>query len=381
MVKPFLISILTFLILLSTHVFAKKQTEPPEINLSLSKETVWQREQVILTLRVTTDDLLARLDRQEFEQNGLTIIPFKLKENEQNNKLTLSYQWIIFPFVAGDHTLNLPRIRFRPNSGRPIKLVLPQPSLTVRTLPIYVPPTMPVGRVKLDSSWENGFIIPSKRLLVWNIKADSSQVSPQTLPAISSLLRSSESLDLLPPKRKLVVAKSGKGLEHQQQYQVPVKAKQMGFLDLPEISIQYFDPENGKLKTAIAKSPFVMVLNRWLLGLIGFLLLALTIFMLRKIILSLNILLTRNKLKKAAITSLKQSKNYQDIRHALKQYAFAQNVDENLDENVTLEQFASKTNKETRQLINQLQTLEFSKEPADHSQLKLLAQELANSLA
>jgi len=61
-------------------VFAKENVQQqPEINLSLSKQSVWQRQQVIVTLTVTTKDLLARLDSQEFAQNGLTIIPTDLK--------------------------------------------------------------------------------------------------------------------------------------------------------------------------------------------------------------------------------------------------------------------------------------------------------------
>ena len=256
MVRQLAFFILLFIQAISPPAFANKQQEKLTIDLNLSKETVWQREQVIITLEVKTKDMFARLDREDFKQDGLSIVPFDLEQEEKGKDLTLRYQWAVYPFIRGEQQLKLPRIRYRPNSGRPITLSLKPLFLKVLSLPIYVPPTMPVGKISLNSQWDNGHIILSRRIQHWNILADSIGVAPQTLPAITRQLRSNNSLQVLPPQRTSKIVKTRGGvlsnnqtkLIRSQIYQVPLKALSMGILKFPEVSVQYFDPELGSCR-------------------------------------------------------------------------------------------------------------------------------------
>jgi len=331
--------------------------EKPEVKLSLSKNNIWQREQTFLTLEVISKDMLSRLDKEEFKQNGLSITPYNLDKVERNNKLHLILKWKIFSSLAKDQALALPRIRYRPNSGRPIKLELPELLLKVKPLPIYIPPTMPVGKIKLHSEWKNGLIIPTRKIVEWNIKVNSSQVAPQTLPAISRLLRSSESLQILPVKRFPESSKT-------QRYQIPVKAVSMGKLDLPKIEVRYFDPGTGRLKKATLNKPFVVVLNQWLLWLIAALLIGLLLFFVVKITPWLQQLLKKHRLKKQALQLLKQAKNYPQIRGALGKYAVAKDWGMNMTLDSFMQNYRKNNSNEKNIeiLINKLQKYQFAAE-------------------
>ncbi len=326
-----------FLMALIALLASPCQAAEPEINLSLSKERVWQREQAIVTLEVVSNDKLSRLEADEYRQTGFTIVPFELEKTETEEAIRLILKWAIFPNLKTKQPIELPRVRYRPSSGRPKSLKLPQLFLKVRPLPIYVPPTMPVGKVSLKSDWSNGSIISSKKMFEWRIFAESTQVSPQTLPAITQQLVSTANTQILPLQRSIKTLKKDNGVTHQQQYQIPIKALKMGTLKLPEVVVQYFDPETGKLKKVGLKRQFSLVLNQWLLWLIALCLLAILVVSTLKFVPKLKQFYQRRKSKHQALQSLSKAENYQQIRASLQQIAIA----DNLPANMTLDLFAA----------------------------------------
>ena len=344
-----------------------------QVNLSLSKETVWQREQVIVTLEVITNDTFARLDSDEFEQNGLTIIPSNQKGTETKNELKIVKQWTIFPFLAGDQVIALPRIRYRPNSGRPITLELPQKILSVLKLPIYVAPTMPVGKVELESKWENGSVISTNTLYEWNIIAKATRVAPQTLPAISKLLRSSESLNILPFKKSIET----RGGVLNSVYRIPFKVSSLGSLALPDIKVQYFEPESGKLEKVVLKQPFVFVISPWLIWSIVIVLFIGFIFVILRVFPYLQMLISKHKIRKDALNALANARDYQEIRSALSLYTKAMGW----GENITLDQIAfnigvKQLKSDVESIIEKLRGSEFSSEGRDKLEIKKQASAL-----
>ena len=329
----------------------------PQVHLKLSKNNVWQRQQVLISLDVVTDDPFARLDSQEFALKGFTVIPFKQQRTTVKNETILSMKWAVFPFVVGDYHLELPRIRYRPNSGRPEKLTLPTLPIKVRRLPIYVPPTMPVGEIELESSWNNGLWVSTKQLLDWNIKVIANNVVKQTLPPLSRQLKTTESLQIFPMQQTSQTQQSDQGIINQQLYKIPLKALSSGKLELPNIQIQYFEPESGKLQKASIKPPFVIALRYWMQWFLVLLLVALL-----KITPKLNSIHRKFLNRQQALQALKQAENYQQIRSAINRFS----ITKNWEENITLSEFVQHWEKENsndtrlRTLLESLKAQQFS---------------------
>ncbi len=369
---------LLFLFCLTLQPVAAKESEQPKVKLSLSKTTVWQREQIVMTLKVISKDTLSRLGSEQFSQNGFDIVAYKQELVEKDEQLHLTLKWLIFPFIEGEHPLTLPDIHYRPNSGRAIKLEIPTQIIQVKALPIYIPPTMPVGKVTLESDWKNGWLISSKKLLEWNLWVSSSQVTKQTLPAVSRLIKSNSSLQILPLKRHLKTFKKGGGVLYKQNYEIPFKATSQGILVLPEIGLSYFDPELGQIRKVTLNSPFVLVLNTWQIMLLGLVLLLLFIFISLKLLPIITKKLEQRALRKKALILLSTATNYQQAKTALSQ--FAQSKD--WQANTSLDQFAVQCqqykNIDIHDLIAQLQQVEFSQDTNEN--LAMLTKKLSSKL-
>ncbi len=370
----------TVYLLLSLLLSTSAWSEIPEPTIKLSVENVWQRQQLIISVTVETDDPFAKLRIDDFKQEGLVIIPLTKETIEINRNgmphYSLSEKWAVFPFIAGEHQIHLPRIRYHPNSGSLKTLIIPDFPLKVRQLPLYVPPTMPVGQVTLQSDWGEGLLINTKSLVHWQLMVTGLGIARQTLPSISRQVSTTDSYDVFPAQYKTEVIETEEGIAHQQILTIPLKATQSGRLQLPVITIQYFNPVLGKLQIEQLKPPFVIALNKWLIGFIGLIGLALSISLV--LLLSYKI---KNGLRKRAryhqvLSQLEKAETYPQIRDALNQFAIIQGWRSNL----TLSEFEAlwRQDKSTsiglETDINKLLKHQFARE--NKAELKLIAQSL-----
>jgi hypothetical protein len=336
----------------------------PVIKLSQSAQQVWQRQQVLITLEVITDDPFARLEVDSFKQQGFSIIPFDLQRVESNKQTILTLKWAIFPFVSGKHLLQLPRVRYRPNSGRKQTLALKTPSLTVRRLPVYVPPTMPIGKIELVSYWDEGWLVSTGELLEWKLKVIGNGVAEQTMPPLSRQLTSNQSAKIFLLKSTKSTFKTDAGINQQKFYTIPLKASNSGLLNLPNIEVQYFEPNSGKLEKVFLNPPFTLALNKWL-----------QIFIIISFVVLLGVLITigfknlkrvyrKRKKQKQALHKLSQATDYAQIRTALNQFTSAKGWGENLALERLPMLHAHQGEKSTRlkDTVNKLQAIEFSQQ-------------------
>ncbi len=361
------IVMLGLLLLMSSFTNAK---EKPQISLTQSQESVWQRQQVIITLEVKTDDPFSRLEIDSFQEKGLTIVPYKQQRIENKEHVLLIKKWAVFPFIAGNRMLKLPEVVYRPNGGRKQKLALKELSLNVRKLPVYVPPTMPVGNISLISTWDNSWLTSPNNLLEWKIQVKGEGVAQQTLPPITRQIVNQKTLRFLPAKSNQKTLFLDQGITNQISYSIPLKATQSGLVDLPIIDVQFFEPVSGKLQKTQLSPPLILSLNKWLQGLItifalfGLIILFVILFRIFK-----QILLKLVK-RRQAFKALSEANDYQEIRNALNQLSKSYGWGNNL----SLTEFLSKWQREfgdsaeLEQTLNNLKAFQFSKEQSLEAQ-------------
>lgn len=370
-------SILLLLFLSSATVSAK---EKPQVTLEQSAQSVWQRQQVLITLTVKTDDPFSRLEIDDFHQKGFVISPFEQQRIEKDNTVLLIMKWVIFPFISGKHTLQLPEILYRPNGGRKQPLDLKALSLQVRKLPVYVPPTMPVGGIRLQSQWEESWLTTPHNLLEWQIQVDGKGVVQQTMPPITRQLISTPSLQFLPTQNTHELIRLDQGINSQLKYKIPLKMTRSGKLNFPSIKVQFFEPISGKLQTAQLTPPFVLSINKWVLGLLILLILASFSIFLIFLFRVLRKRLIRFAQRKRALKQLAQAVNYQQIRDALNQFSIAHGWQENGSLTSFLANWKNTfgNNPTLSNVFDKLQAHEFSKNNDD--ELKNIIQLLVKAL-
>lgn len=349
-----------FLLLLTFSCTSAK--EKPHVTLTQSADQVWQRQQTLITLTVKTDDPFSRLEIEPFQQKGLNIIPYKQKRTEYKDHVLLTMKWVVFPFVAGTQQLTLPKIVYRPNGGRKQVLDIETPSLDVKRLPIYVPPTMPVGSIHLNSQWTNHWLVPPNNLLSWQLNVLGKGVAKPTMPPITRQIINNESLQFLPTKNKRSIVFSDNGITNQLSYSIPLKTTKNGIVDFPNIKVQYFEPISGKLHTEKLSPPFVLSLNKWLqvviivLVLLGSVILFTILFKVVKQIIFIS------AQKRRALKLLAQAKNYAQIKAALNQFSNAKEWQNNATINSFLIHWEGEygTSPELSNALKKLQKCEFS---------------------
>ena len=358
--------------------------ETPEPTVTLFAEEVWQRQQLIMTVAVETKDPFAKLRIDAFKQEGLEIVPLA-KEKVEINKdgithYILSKKWAVFPFIAGEQMIHPPRIRYHPNRGSLKTLKVSDLPLKVRPLPIYVPPTMPVGTIKLKSSWNEGLLISTKNLVQWQLTVTGAGVAKQTLPSISRQLTTTHSYDVLPVQHETKIIAIEQGIAYQRMLTFPLKATQSGRLSLPIITVQYFEPSSGKLQIAQLKPPFVIAMNKWVTRLLGLIALAISISLLLFVSYKIKSYLRKRVQYHQALSLLKEADTYQQIRTALNQLALTQGWHENL----TLSEFSVLWEREygarsgIEAEINKLLQYQFAQKKK--AEVKLIAQSLLNKI-
>jgi len=351
-----------FLLILLLFSFSAQAKERPQLTLTQSAETVWQRQQVLITLEVKTDDPFSRLEVDLFEQKGLSIVPYEQQRIENKDHVLLTMKWAIFSFIPGKQTLQLPEVVYRPNGGRKIKLDLQALSLQVKRLPVYVSPTMPVGKITLKNEWYESWLVTPNNLLSWKIQVEGEGVAQQTMPPISRQITNNKSLQFLPTKKDREIRLLDKGITNQFSYHIPLKANKSGMLDFPAIKVQYFEPVSGKLQTTKLSPPLVLSLNKWLLGIIIVLLflgILILFFVLFKIFKQLYV---KSIQRKKALKQLTEANSYLQIREAINQISLSHDWDDNLSLSMFLAHWERKFGKSSplEKTIEQLQAQQFS---------------------
>jgi len=353
------ISTLLLMIFVFSFAHAAENFKPVPI-ISLSQSEVWQRQQIILTLAIPTPDEFARLEVEELDLSNFEVIALPFERSEITgikNQYTIKIGWILYPLVAGQYEIELPQVIYRPNGGRKIKLKIPPQKLSVKSLPSYIPATMPVGEVLINNSMSPeklGGIYNTQTLLNWNIELITKNVLPQTIPPILRQVKSSEALDVFPETLDKKVIKTYKGLQNELRYQVPIKALKSGKLDLPALSIQYFDPDDAKLKRAKSEPLNYWAVNYYLQWFIFVILVLGLLFALLKLFqLSYRSFSARQKIR-LAVQKINQAENIQQLRAALHELSKAKGW----GDNATLQELLKSWKKQVGESIQLQSSLE-----------------------
>ena len=239
--------------------------------------------------------------------------------------------WAIFPLLSGKFTLELPMIRYLAGGKTQRRFFLPHISIQVRELPAYIPPNMPVARVRVASEFMTNGLLRTGHMAYWNITLSADGALAYWLPPILHHMQSSNRIEYLPAKSWPSVQIDAGGAHAQVVHQVPFKPQRIGNLEVPQLKIQYFDPDTGRIETVYHRTPTLFTWNIALFAVVFLLLMFLLIKGRKRIAQQYKF----NKQKRSAINSLENANSPQQILMALRQLA----VVEGWPANITISDF------------------------------------------
>ncbi len=347
----------------------------------LSSTEVWQREQILISLTLSTAEEFATIKSGDLPVDGIEITALPVKrvwiENENGGKSRITAGWSLLPLRPGSSEIELPPIEYHLSGVVRRVFHLPKVKLKVRPLPSYLPPTIPVGKVDIHSSITSEGLV-SKRLLYtddlayWNISIKSKSLSPYWLPPILRQIKSSDSIQFFPAISHRSMQPDHMGVHGRVDHTVPFKPLKNGFTDIPSLKIQYFDPATGRLETLVhaAEKPFSAGIISRLLAI-----LLLSVFILALLIAVFHHLRKRiryRKLHQQAISLIRQASTCKDVIAGLRLAGSAEGWPANLSLTDWLARWKKKyqSGPELDQALESLALLHYGHENEMNSQKK-----------
>lgn len=221
------------------------------LDSELSTTRPWQRQQVLLRITITTADAFASLHSEPPQLPGFetVLLPPHRQPVRVNGKpgARLAIGWALFPLQPGTQQLELPAILYRVGGVTQRRYYLPPLALQVRPLPPYLPPTIPVGRVRISSQVQPTRLIRPGHLGFWTINLEAPDLLPAWLPAVLRQLKDTDAIHYLPAKSRRRLTPAATGVNAEVSHVIPFKALRNGPLALPVLEVQVFDPERGRL--------------------------------------------------------------------------------------------------------------------------------------
>ncbi len=249
---------------------ANVRSEPLRVRHQLSSATPWVRQQVLLTMEVITPEPHASLRLDPPSLPGVEVVPLPPSsepvQTAAGPRTRLRAGWALFPLAPGAYRLDLPPVHYRLDGGTRRLFPLGPVELAVRPLPPYVPPTMPVGRVALASRLEPAGLLHKDHLAHWHLTVSAPAVPAPWLPPVLRALKSGPALRYLPAQSVLETSPDGSGVHALAEHTVPFRPLADGRLALPQLEVQYFDPDSGRLERVVHVPPRPLVLGipaRW----------------------------------------------------------------------------------------------------------------------
>lgn len=302
-----------------------------EYSARVSATEVWQREQILYTLDIVTTDRFASLRADETPFDGFESISFAPRRLPlDDGRVRLRISWALYPLAAGKHILQAPAVAYR-LSGVEQRMYFPAPlQISVRALPAYIPPTMPVGRVTLRNVEPPRWLQRPEFLDYWRIELRSDAVPPHWMPPILRQLQSNQDISYLNADSTRASHADNDTVHHQVTHNVPFKTLSNGGQRLASPRLQYFDPRSGRLHSEEYTPPAIYSLNVFWRLVIALPLLLLLGVLTRAIARRLIDWRRRRIALNRALYALARSRDAEQLRTALRQTGVALGWRDNL---------------------------------------------------
>lgn len=232
-------------------------------------EKVWQGQ----TFEIGVDMALMHPSNQAALDDaalpGFDAQPLPRQTDSRNGVDVVRLRWRVTAQAPGRHRLELPPIEQR-GRGR-WRFFLRAPGVRVVPLPSYLPPSVPVGKVTLESA-----LLDDGARQLWQVLVRNRGRLPDASYGLRAALAGAAGIDPERIEVSDVETDPATGIA-QQRYRAPLPDWSFGWGGGPAVSLRYFDTDAGRLAEIQTRLPPAWRLPTYavfVLGAVGVLLLA-----------------------------------------------------------------------------------------------------------
>jgi len=327
-----------------TVVSAKSENKQPIlIQTNKVNPIPWVREQTKILITIITADKGIQLSNQNIKLKGNDsyLIPHTVEKITLNHKLLYKHTigWNVFFLYGQNINIELPFIEYSKDGVPRYKFYVPKPNIHVKELPIYISPTIPVGKISLDSR----YLALPKTLLQTNMisiiqySLTGEDIPAKWLPSISQnyINIKNAKINFSHIQTKLNTKVMGGNVQGNKTSEIAFSPQSNGLLPIDDIQFQYFDPKTGLLKFITFKHNKLLVLDWFFQIILALPILFISYRLMFRISIFIKQLINKTKYHSQCKIKVQNAKTYQDIKVALDNFSIA----EQWSKNMTLKQW------------------------------------------
>lgn len=243
----------------------RRDQVPMRVVGKVGNTSVWVGQAVRVVMQVDSDYRFALLSADPARRDGVDIAASPFTRHPAGGPLRTQYRigWTLYPQAAGTFAIQLPAVRYERDGVVTRRFFPPRIVLHVRALPSFVPPTLPVGRMRLSVSLPSRLFFRAHELFFLTLRIRSEGAPAQSSWEVLRQLRSSGALAIARPTAIPPSSAVRRGGWSEVDYRVAVTPQAMGLIALPSLRLQYFDPASGKIETRRQALGRLLVLDPW----------------------------------------------------------------------------------------------------------------------
>lgn len=239
----------------------KGKTSVPKV--SFSSGSPYIRQQIITTVNVISTDSTSRLSISKDENiSGFESQPLAFKRTKQKDgRYRLQIGWALTALKSGAQQLQLPAVEYSVSGVSRKRFFLPSTVLKVKPLPDYLPPTIPVGKISIQSQLKQRYFLSTNALYYWELTLKGQLNNSYRLPPVLRQIKNNSEMSFLPINSQRSINTTNISLTSSVSHSIPFKPSASGLLSFPQIHLKYFEPESGTIKTVTHQANNIFVLS------------------------------------------------------------------------------------------------------------------------
>lgn len=355
----------------------RQDRSPITVHTRISEKSLWLKQGFHVRVDIATNSEIVDIETPPFEANGFKSFVLPTESSTVSGRTIHRLGWAIFPLEAGSQMLRLPPLMFKRDGVVTHRFFPPAYAIEVKSLPSYIPVTIPVGRVNVVAPPRKLIPTTSGELSYLAFRIEAEGMPAQFADFVSQQLTSSETTALYPAELETEIRFKAGVAVTRLDYRVPYVATGFGPSQLPTMRVQVFDPASGTLVTQQHALGSIMSVPRWLQVLLAVMAVLVVVYFGERALYALRAYWRKLRIYREATRKIRDADNAQDIRQALTAIARA----EAWPANITVDNWARRwtrrffTSDNLMQCLNQLQALLYGKAstPVAPIQVELLS--------
>ena len=317
---------------------AKIRGQTVSLEWTVSETSVWERQQIIVKAELHTPEQFAVVDIGEKPVPGMEFMVLPVEKRRiktaASNETQFFITWLLYPQqypqTSSVRKIVLPVVNYRSQGLLKRQFYLPNIEISVKPLPIYIPPTIPVGEVTIRSELLSHAPLTTTGPSYWMITLQSHELLPHWLPPVLRQIKTDDQTKMLAIDSQRQTQADENGALATAVHKIPFMPLSSGTVELPSLRVQFFDPKSGMLKTVVTAPITTYALNPLWIQLAIVVGIAAALVLLWSCGVRIKYSISRHRKIRHALNAIAQAGDPYTLRQALKQYAKAKGWPENL---------------------------------------------------